>query len=197
MRYGGPESRLHEEARLAALKPKRLAFQILGEPCAWQRARTGNGRFFTDRKTRDYEYTVAELGATHAIGQGWPRAFSGPCSLIIDAVFPRPESRNRKKDPEGRMVRESGRKDCDNVAKAIMDGLQKGGVFKNDAQVADLRVRLWWTAKDEAPCAEVECLTLLTQTGCATGHDLPPESMTDPAVSNPSPRAVKMRGAFR
>ena len=138
----------------------RLAFVVLGEPCAWQRARTGRGHFFTDKKTRAYEYTVAELGAVHAVGQLWPRAFTGPCVLVIDAVFQRPSNRNRKKDPDGRMVRESGRKDCDNVAKAIMDGLQKGGVFKNDAQVADLRVRLWWTARDEAPCVEVEVRTL-------------------------------------
>lgn len=138
----------------------RLAFQILGEPCAWARARTGGGRFFTDTKTRSYEYTVAELGAVHAIGQQWPRAFDGPCVLELDAVFTRPKNRYRKCDPDGRMWRESGRKDADNVAKAIMDGLQKGGVFRNDAQVARLVVRLLWTAKDEAPCVEVACITL-------------------------------------
>lgn len=138
----------------------RLAFVVLGEPCAWARARTGGGKFFTDKKTRAYEYTIAELGAFHAIAQKWPRAFTGPCALVIDAVFARPANRNRKCDPEGRMVRESGRKDADNVSKAIMDGLQKGGVYRNDAQVARLVVNLWWTAKSEAPCVEVEVLTL-------------------------------------
>lgn len=161
----------------------RLAFQILGEPFAWARARTGKGRFFTETKTRGYEYTVAELGAFHAVAQKWPRAFTAPCALTIDAVFQRPEARHRKKDPQGRMIRESGRKDADNISKAIMDGLQKGGVYRNDAQVADLHVRLWWTAVDESPCVEVEVLALDDALFCDLNQVPVPEST---ARSSPS-----------
>lgn len=159
----------------------RLAFRVLGEPRGWARARLGkNGHHFTDKRTRAYEYEIAERGAFQSIAQHWPRAFGEPCALVVDAVFARPGDRMRKKDPTGRIPRERGRIDADNLGKAVMDGLQKGGVFKNDAQVVDLHVRLWWTAVDEAPCLEVEVRAL-------EAHSASVEIL----------RPIRMKGAFR
>jgi Holliday junction resolvase RusA-like endonuclease len=138
----------------------RLAFPILGEPIGKGRPRFGQGRTFTPSSTREYEHIVSELAAVHGIAQGWPRGFAGLCAVDITAVFSRPRTRWRKKDPDQRIPRERGRVDVDNCAKAILDGLQAGRVFQNDSQVVDLRVRLLWCALDEAPCVEVEVTTL-------------------------------------
>jgi Holliday junction resolvase RusA-like endonuclease len=173
----------------------RLAFVVLGEPVPKGRPRFsrrgGFVRAITPDKTREYEADVALHAAMHAIGQRWPRAFDGLCEVRLTIVCSRPGNRMRKKDPDGRMWRESGRGDADNYAKAILDPMQSAGVYRNDSQVVRLVVDLLWTAKDEAPCVEIECLTLLDAAGCATEHVLPPETIPSSVASNPS----KSKGA--
>ncbi len=140
----------------------RLAFTVLGEPVGKGRPRfvRKTGRTYTPEKTRNYEADVALHAAMHAISQKWPRAFDGLCEVRLTVVCSRPGNRNRKKDPPGRMWRASGRSDIDNHVKAILDPMQSAGVFKNDSCVVRLVADLLWAAKDEAPCVEVEVLTL-------------------------------------
>lgn len=142
----------------------RLAFSILGTPVPKGRPLASKrGRFIrmrTPEKTREFEADVALHSAIRAIEQRWPRAYAGLCEVRLTFVCPRPENRHRKVDPETRMWRETGRSDADNHAKSVIDGMQTGGVFKNDNQVVRLVVELHWCAADEAPCVEVEVLTL-------------------------------------
>lgn len=165
----------------------RLAFTVLGEPKAWQRARLSKtGHHFTEKKTRSWSYECADLAAYHAIAQHFPRAFKGPCALNLAFVFQRPQNRFRKCDPDGRMWRETGKKDADNCGKLVMDSLQKAGVFVDDKQVVDLHVLLLWTARDEAPCVEIECLTLDGAFLCDTNQ-----------LEAVEPFPARNRGAFR
>lgn len=141
---------------------QRLAFQVLGEPVPKGRPRAFRAgktiRTYTPQKTREYEADVALHAAMHSLQQRWPRAYDGLVEVHLTVVCSRPQNRHRKADPEGRMWRETGRGDCDNYAKAILDPMQSAGVFRNDSQVVRLVVELVWTAKDEAPCVEIEVL---------------------------------------
>jgi Holliday junction resolvase RusA-like endonuclease len=140
----------------------RLAFVVLGEPVGKGRPRFNGttGRAYTPKATSEYEHDICDRAAYAAVSQQWPRAFDAPCRVVIDAIFQRPKNRYRKADPVGRMPRESGRIDCDNCGKIVLDALQKAGVFRNDSCVVDLHVRLWWAAVDETPCVEIEVTTL-------------------------------------
>lgn len=176
---------------------QRLAFVVLGEPVGKGRPRFNRktGRTYTPKATANYEEDLCDRAAFHAIAQKWPRGFDAPCAVVIDAVFRRPKDRYRKCDPEGRMPRENGRIDCDNVEKAVLDGLQKAGVFRNDARVCDCHIRLWWTAVDEAPCVEIE-VTTISPSLSVVGEPSTSVRSGDVRATGMSPR-VRQGGSFR
>ena len=178
----------------------RLAFQILGEPVPKGRPRASkHGRFIrmrTPDKTREFEADVALHAAMHAIQQQWPRAYDGLCEVRLTVVCARPQNRYRKVDPEGRMWRESGRGDGDNYAKSVIDGMQTAGVFKNDSQVVRLTVDVLWNAVDEAPCVEVEVLTI-PQVPRLIGEQQSPSVQLVDVGAPGMPSKVRQGGSFR
>lgn len=101
---------------------------VPGRPVPWQRVRTNQGRFFKPKSTRDYEESVAwECKLRNEV---WGNA---ECEVDIELCA--------KKKLQG---------DPDNYAKAILDGLQIGGMIHNDKQVRVLVVRFGSQDVDEA-----------------------------------------------
>lgn len=107
---------------------KTIYFTIPGRPVAKQRPRKGTKNFYTPKETRAHETAIAY----HSIK--YRDSFTGPVSLV--ATF---HTANK-------------RLDGDNALKCLMDGLQKGGVFKNDSQVKDGR---FFVVHDDLEMTEV------------------------------------------
>lgn len=96
---------------------KTLEFVIEGRPVPKQRVRTRNGRFYTPKETRRYEDSVAwQARKEHAHSLGDVEVEITLCS---------------QKPLRG---------DIDNYAKAILDGLVKGGVLHDDRVVSRLSI---------------------------------------------------------
>jgi Holliday junction resolvase RusA-like endonuclease len=134
-----------------------LTLTIPGEPVAKGRPRLGRGgRTFTPAKTARYEATVAMLA--RAVHQGRP-PIAGAVEVTMLAVWPRPKSRPETASLQtwrtGAAMLKATRPDCDNVAKAILDGLQAGGVITDDGQVVRLVVVKHYAAKGEGARVEV------------------------------------------
>lgn len=98
---------------------------VPGEPVPKGRPRRGrNGNWYTPPTTREYEERVA--WHARAVGHGFGR-------LAVSVTVHFYLSGNRKGDG-------------DNYLKAVMDGLQKGGVIDDDATVVDGRFVLHFMA---------------------------------------------------
>ena len=132
-------------------RPALLTFVVPGQPVAKGRPRTtsigGHARMFTPARTRTYEAlvqhhaTVAREDASWLMEDaGHPFPWSGPLRVELVAVFRRPGHLFRKADPDGRFPRDR-RPDLDNVVKAILDGMDKAGVWGDDAQVCEIDAR--------------------------------------------------------
>ena len=97
-----------------------MTFDIPGKPQPKQRARKGaNGRWYTPVKTQKYERLVAAY-AVVARPRGWRMDARYTVTIHVFA----PDKRRR---------------DLDNVAKSILDGLN-GVLWDDDAQVDGLTV---------------------------------------------------------
>lgn len=94
------------------MNQRRVSFFVDGRPRPKARPRRGKAGWYTPRRTRDYE----QLIGWRYREEGGP-LFSGPVALCME--FSMPDRR---------------RVDLDNLAKAILDGLN-GIAYEDDAQV--------------------------------------------------------------
>jgi Holliday junction resolvase RusA-like endonuclease len=120
----------------------RLEFVVPGEPVAKGRprvtARGGRARAYTPARTRAYEALVADCARLAAeTAGGWEVGRRVPLRVTVEAIHARPGRLFRVSDDAGRTPRVA-RPDVDNVAKAILDGLDQSGIWGDDAQVVDL-----------------------------------------------------------
>jgi Holliday junction resolvase RusA-like endonuclease len=115
----------------------RLIFFVEGDPVPKGRGRimsSGNKRWnVTPAKTRLYEAAVRETAelamavrAPRDGDIGSPQPYAGPLYARLTFHLPRPKTATR--------MWPFGRPDLDNLAKAVLDGLN-GVVFHDDAQV--------------------------------------------------------------
>jgi Holliday junction resolvase RusA-like endonuclease len=74
----------------------------------------------------------------------------GPMGVEVVAVLRRPQSLCRRKDPDGE-IPAPVKPDGDNVVKGLFDGMTRAGVWRDDRQVVDLRVRKVYHGKDGSP----------------------------------------------
>lgn len=140
---------------------KQLCFEIPGEPCAKGRPRfaviVGHARAYTPAKTANYEGVVATFALAAKAESSWDEeAANGPIRVSITAVFSRPKrllERFKKTGElrharEGRMPHKS-RPDLDNVVKAVLDGLNRCGIWRDDSQVCCIEAFKWYAATNE------------------------------------------------
>jgi Holliday junction resolvase RusA-like endonuclease len=121
-----------------------LRISIPGPPQPKQRPRRNRrtGRWYTPPRTGRYEAHVASCAAAAAMTQGWERT-DAPVRMVVEVRWP-----------------DRRRRDIDNLAKSVMDGLTKAGsVWVDDAQVCELTVRT--SVGREDPGAEVTVEVLL------------------------------------
>lgn len=112
----------------------KIEFTIQTEPVAKARARAGaGGRFYTPKKTSDYEAIVA-LQAKIAMEGRAP--IDSACCLSLVFHIPIPKSWSQKKQYSALLgtVLPTSKPDLDNLIKAVKDGLN-GIVWADDSQV--------------------------------------------------------------
>jgi Holliday junction resolvase RusA-like endonuclease len=80
--------------------------------------------------------------------------FTGAVACVIEAVFPRPKSKTKKRGDNPRLPH-TGKPDADNIAKSVLDALN-GVAFKDDSQVVSLTVLKMIGEPDESPRVEVK-----------------------------------------
>lgn len=106
----------------------RVPLTILGKPVPKQRPRFDrrSGRTFTPAKTRRYEAHVAGVAnlAARRMGAGHRGFFKARIRAVVEVYFP-----------------DRRRRDVDNVAKSVLDGIQRGQLIADDLQVDELTVR--------------------------------------------------------
>ena len=115
---------------------------LTGKPKGKQRPRFYRGRAVTPKDTREYEELLAAMWKAHRCGYFG----ENPIKVSIKAYFLVPKSYTKKK----KLMIALGkifpiiRPDADNIAKIVLDGLN-GVAYKDDKQVAELRVRKQYT----------------------------------------------------
>jgi Holliday junction resolvase RusA-like endonuclease len=137
-----------------------LSFRVIGNPRGKGRPRVairaGRPVLYTDSKTVKYEDAIASRALFHAKMLGINESFK-TVAIDLTVVIQRPKRLRRRKDPNGRIECISSRVDLDNVLKAVIDGLQKSGLIKNDNCVSKIVSRKFYGNKDplELGCIEV------------------------------------------
>ena len=112
--------------------------------------RGGHVRTYTPKRTQQWE----AVAASTLMAEWGGAPLDGPVSVGILALFPRPQRMVWKRKP---MPREPyiQAPDIDNVAKAILDALQKAGVLRDDKTVWSLDLIALYCSGDEAPRVEL------------------------------------------
>jgi len=142
-----------------------VSFTIPGEPVAKKApVFTTAGGFphaYPNKKTDTYENLVSMIARTYA-----PESpLETPISIIINAVFSRPNYLSKRSSRTGKLLHASEgrmphitRPDVDNIAKSVLDGIKKIGIFRDDSQVAKLVVCKSYTmmiaGRSGSPCEE-------------------------------------------
>lgn len=133
-------------------------FEIPGDPQGKGRPRFscvgGRARSYTPEKTREYELAVADC---YTVKYGGIKLL-GPLAVKIISYSPIPKSTSKKKRLEmlNGTVKNTKKPDVDNIAKAILDGLN-GVAYEDDKQVCSLTVEKFF---DERPRVCVEIMAI-------------------------------------
>ena len=129
-----------------------MKLTIPGKPIAKGRPKIDSrgpfARAVTPQRTETYESKVAVLAR-----QVFETPIDGP--VVVDILAYWPMKGTKRKTVPRPAVRKCTNPDADNVAKAILDGLN-GIAFLDDAQVARLTVEKWHAAQGDPPRVEVE-----------------------------------------
>lgn len=120
-----------------------LSLVVAGDPIPKGRPRAGRGHHYTPARTREAERRLREVVAEQYTGQ----PYEG--DVGIELVFYCATRR---------------RTDGDNLTKLVTDALQRGkgehGVFVDDSQILDWRVRVHRRAEGEQPRTEIRVYAL-------------------------------------
>lgn len=123
-----------------------MMIEIPGAPRGKGRPRfTRQGHTYTDAATREYEARVAACGREVMAGRA---PLNEALSVQIIAFFAPPltASKARRADMLSGAIRPTGKADADNIAKAILDGLN-GVVFADDRLVCELLIEKHYAIK--------------------------------------------------
>jgi len=127
----------------------------------------GRARVYTPTLTADWEHFAAlELRAAFVDGCAPEAAnyMAGPLGCEIVAVFPRTAELLRKvkagyKYPTWRLPH-AVKPDADNIAKSVLDAIEKAGIILDDKQIALLTVGKHYAMIHEEPRVEVRIWSL-------------------------------------
>jgi len=127
---------------------KYINLAIPGEPCAKGRPRLGKFGTYTPTKTVNYETLVKELFIISK-----QEKLEGQLQCIICAYYSVPKSGSKKvrQDKLDNTTRPVKKPDADNIAKIILDSLNKLA-YDDDSQIVSLRIEKFY---DENPKVEV------------------------------------------
>lgn len=129
--------------------------------------RNGRARVYTPTATADWEHFAAmELRVAYvdACDPENTKYMSGPLGCEIVAVFPRTAELLKKgkagyKYPTWRLPH-AVKPDADNVAKSVLDAVEKAGIILDDKQIALLTVGKHYAMIHEEPRVEVRIWSL-------------------------------------
>lgn len=114
-------------------------FTIPGKPFGKQRPRaTRQGRMYTPAETVAFETVVRQIAV-----ERFAAPMVGPVRVSVVAVFAPAESWSKKKRAAHLGRPHIQKPDCDNCAKAVLDGLNRIA-FADDSQVAEISARKVW-----------------------------------------------------
>ena len=121
----------------------------------------GRARVYTPTATANWEHFAADELRFYMAGKP---AMTGPLGCEIVAVFPRTAALLAKnkigyKYPTWRLPH-AVKPDADNIAKSVLDAVEKAGVILDDKQIALLTVGKHWAMISEQPCVEVRIWSL-------------------------------------
>lgn len=128
-----------------------ITFEIPGEPKSKLRHRTTKtGINYTPKKTLEYENWVKQCYCI----KHKQNMLQGEVRAEIRAYFSIPKSTSKKKRQEmiSGTIRPTKKPDTDNIAKVILDSLNKIA-FDDDKQVVEMTVSKWYS---EQPRVEVK-----------------------------------------
>lgn len=127
----------------------RLSFKVHGAPVPQGRPRfTRNGRIYTPKTSTQWRKRVADA-AEVALLNGPEFPAGAPLDVFLSFSLPIPESwpKWKREAAERGQVAHLGKPDADNLAKAVLDGLN-GALFTDDAQVVRLNVAKGYATAD-------------------------------------------------
>ncbi len=140
-----------------------LRMFVPGEPVGWQRpgvrvigkGKARRAQLYTQNKTEDYEALVRDVGRLAVIRARWPA--DRPVAVELLMMHKRPKFPPKGHPCHGHEGRAwlTKKPDVDNVAKAVLDGLVKGGVVADDVLVVRLECTQVYGAVGEAPGVHV------------------------------------------
>ena len=116
------------------------------------RARVVNGRpvMYSHKPTDTWEARAAVV-----LSDAWEGGpLEGGCVVRVLALFPRPGRLRWKTKPMDRSPHMT-KPDVDNIAKIVLDAMQRAGVLRDDRSVWELAIRKCYAAGDEPPRTEV------------------------------------------
>ena len=121
----------------------------------------GRARVYTPTATADWEHFAALEMRSQYESSG---PMTGPLGCEIVAVFPRTAELLRKvkgghKYQTWRLPH-AVKPDADNIAKSVLDAVEKAGIILDDKQIALLTVGKHWAMISEQPCVEVRIWSL-------------------------------------
>jgi Holliday junction resolvase RusA-like endonuclease len=118
----------------------------------------GHVRNYTPTKhpVNEFKATVRYVWNRECWRTEWD--FEAPMQIIIQAVFPRPKSKTKKRGDNPREWKLS-KPDWDNVGKSVCDALN-GLAYNDDSQIVSARVTKYIASADEQPHVSIVIETL-------------------------------------
>lgn len=134
-----------------------ITFTVPVEPRGWARARRRGNVYFIDVDTLAFRNAVITY-ASMAM-QGFT-LLEGPVIMTVISIMPVPKSWSRKKHASALagQIRPASKPDADNLAKGVGDALNLV-VYRDDAQIVDLRSIKFYGARPEVQIAVSEVET--------------------------------------
>ena len=128
----------------------------------------GRTRVYTPTQTADWEHFAAvglRAAYVDACSPEPANYMTGPLGCEVVAVFPRTAELLRKvkgghKYPTWRLPH-ANKPDADNIAKSVLDAIEKAGIIRDDKQIALLTVGKHYGMIHEEPRVEVRIWRLL------------------------------------